>query len=407
MVTNKRDLFNTERDLNLYNYMFYINLYKNDIYFHIGTIFASMILYSMLIPSLPQLLNWISSISLIIGTVLVSLISIYIYKLIDSWDKTVHSGLIEFWNLCLKLAVKNYIIYREYNEIYHYHYKDILRDCYEHIDISNGNTKTYSNYVIENDLEHRMEKQEWITESFTKIVNYIKLSYYLSFLNRDDVLEMKSDKIFVNISSESILNKRNRKLEQLINWFSESDKSEIVKAWDTIDKESSERFMVTVPFKFIVYEYRKIFKYLYSAKYFKDVFSILEKDCTEIENLAFEICGSVHTVFRRKTVYFPKIFTKMLGGVIDLFILILDSYIAVNLLSYIVNSGSLLIPLVLSGTVHVLIICALKAINNMINEIKDPLENFADVDNIDNRIENIFNEINAVMMYNRQNVGKI
>src|SRR6185503_2773941 len=109
----------------------------------------------------------------------------------------------------------------------------------------------YVSYILKNDATERMESYEWIRNSIDRINKYIRLCYYLSFINSNDNLEIRQNNIYVNINTESIIN--NIPLEY---------KYELMNVADNIDKNASNKLLVIVPCKWIIYEYRNIFRYL-------------------------------------------------------------------------------------------------------------------------------------------------
>lgn len=392
-----RNLFDIRRDPKLYNYINYLDTHRHYIYTHVSIVIVSTLLYSILITSLQELVYWIGLMSIIIGTIYVMMLAIYIYSLLRSWNQTIKQGLIGFWDLCLQLSIRNYRLLREYKEIYRFHYADVFNKCSDKYD-DDHEIRKYVNYVIQNDAANKLEQYEWVQKIVSRIHQYIKLTYLISFLGPDDELDFMNRTIRVNICSDSLLNKRNRKLENTLNDIPEEYRNELIKTWRSINRKDSDRFMIMVPIKWVLYEYRNLFRYLHCAKYFKTIYSSFEKDYTEIEKIVNEIGITVQNLFRRNVIYLPKPFIVTLNTVGDIFVFMLDNLVAINLLSYIYNSGSLFVPLIMGGIFHTIVVCMISALTDMMTEIENPMENCVDLENIDNKIETIFSEMNATLL---------
>lgn len=389
-ASTKGNIFDQSK---LYNYINYIDTYRHDMYNHFIIIIVLGLLYSTLGNGINVLYQWICCISAIIGFIYSILSGVYLFKVIGAWDSSIKSGILKFWNLCTQLAIKNYRLMREYREVYQHHYNDIIARCFD----KDAETKKYVEYVMKNDATEKMENYDWIRITIEHVNQYIKLCYYLAFVQSNDCLELRQDNIYVNIKTESVLNKRNRKLEILMNEIPIEYKHELVTSWNNIDKTQSDKMLILIPCKWIMYEYRNMFRYLHCAKYFKNIYGSFDKDYTEIESIVYEMCSVLQDVFRRDTIYVPHAFLSLFCMLSDTLLIVLDNFIAINIISCFVSTGSLFVPVIISCVMHSILYCIIISISKSIDEIKKPLIHCTDLENIDKKIETIFNEMKVLL----------
>lgn len=405
---NKSNTNNTDYLKRVNAYVNCIDGYRRDMYNHLSIILVLLITYLPLggkLASINLLLNWMYFIGGVVGALYIATSSIYLFKIIKSWDKSFRSGIIRLWDLSTQLSIKNYRLTREYKDIYQFHYNDIVSKLSTDTKDSDQNKDLhkYVKYILKNDTSEKMDDYTWCMESINRVNQYIQLSYYLSFLGPNDKLEMKQNNIYVNITSESVMNRRNRKLESMMNTVPLEYKNEIIDTWTNVDLNNSDKFMVMIPCKWIIYEYRNLFRYLYCAKYFKNIYTLFEKDYTDIENLVHLICRTLQDIFRRDTIYLPDSFVKFYSLMGDGILLILDNLIAINILycaAFSISYWHTLIMLFMMVFVHVVVHCIIISINNLINAIKNPLreKSFEEKSDVDTRIETIFNEMKIILI---------
>jgi hypothetical protein len=350
-----------------YIYANFIDSCRNNIYAHIS-ITVILTFFNTLFGSAVESFG-------IQTTYLFSLIfsvmfAIYLFKVIFSWDSAIKNGLIEFWDICINLAMKNYRICKEYREI-----------------------RQYSS--AKNNDEGHMKNINGVVE---KINQYIRLSYYLSFLCPTDCLDLKQGVVYVNIRSESILNKRNRKLEVIVNSLPIECKNELFKTWVSTDRNRSDRFLVILPYKWIIYEYRTIFRYLNHLKQQINQMdgNYFDSDRREIEQMCNKMCVLLQNMFRRSTVYLPKPFITMFNIISDILVIMMDNQLAVTVAYYLAQSSAFLIPILFGCVFHLIAVSAIHTLTNLIGEIENPLKEHTDLDHIDQKIETIFQEMKAI-----------
>jgi hypothetical protein len=431
------------RDLKkrVFSYVDTIDMYRSVVYYHVSFILAMVIIYFTLSSGIDNIYRWISALSFIFATIYSVISGVYISKLLSSWNNIVKNGLEKFWHVCTAFSIKNYRIIREYREVYQYHYKDILSNIskskslisptslpstsdlgnrsnrnnhsnhsnYSNSDDSNDfnnsnihvldeETKTYVEYVLKNDSTERMENYEWIKASIDRINQYIRMCYYLSFISPNDVLDISGGNLFMNIKGESISNKRNRKLESIVNTLKQEYREELVETWSSVKKHASNGILVLLPCKWIVYEYRNIFRYLHCAKYFKNIYSSFTNDYNDLENTAYELCSTVQELFRHNTINIPKVFLNFHSILTEGIVLCLDNFIALNIVSCFMISGSIIVPLIISVIFHIVSLCIMYYMGGIIDELSKPIKINPELENFDEQIETIFNEMRVLNM---------
>ena len=415
MITNSetsRDIFSINYEPKLYSYINYLDTYRNDMYNHAAIIIVLVIMYSTLGSSIDVLCRWIGCITAIIGFIYSIMSGVYLFKVIRSWDISIRLGLMKFWNLCTQLSIKNYRLIREYREVYQHHYGDIKMRCSDKFSTVNhkesfstskqeqyqdAELKKYIDYVIKNDISEKMESCDWIRLAVERINQYVRLSYYLSFIEPEDCLELRQDNIYINVGTQSVMNKRNRKLESVINEIPLNYKHELVNAWINLDKRQSDKMLIIIPCKWIMYEYRNMFRYLHCAKYFKNIYASFDKDYSEIESTVYVLCSVLQDIFRRDIIYLPVSFLSIFNMITDTLLIILDNFIAINIVSCFFTSGAIIVPLIMSCIIHVIVCCVILAISKSLDDIKNPLKECTDLENIDHNIETIFNEMKVIL----------
>lgn len=384
----------------------YLQKSKKIIKSRLWFIFGLVILYGIigLFVQITPFYNWAAITTGIIGCVITPIMFVYLYKIISSWNNKINNGFSKFGRQCMNLAMKNYRLLKEYREIYHFHHGDLLEQCSEkykdgqlNVCKNDNDIAKYVRYVLENDTCNKMEGYEWIHSIINKVYYYIQLCYYLSFIGPDDELELKQNTIYINIETDSIMNKKNRKLEKFINQLPIEYKYELMNAWTYTDRHNSERILTMIPCKWIMYEYRNLFRYLLCAKYFKHIYSAFDKDNTEIENIIFDICDSIKEIFKTSTKIFPVPFINLFNVLANLFIIVLDNLVALSIVvsiheSWIFSVGS---SLLMYGIILSVINGFIGTIND-INMTLDPWIGLQDIQILDSEFETVFNEMKTI-----------
>ncbi|VBB18799.1 hypothetical protein YASMINEVIRUS_1331 [Yasminevirus sp. GU-2018] len=396
------------------SYISYIDSNRNALYIHLSIILILTIAYAPLYSSTTLLYYWISMLSLFLGAVYCVLTSVYALRVTDRWRSQLHDGFNVFRSACVDLSIRNYRLMREYREVYHYHYGDVLSRCtekYKNGELksvhSNKHKKTddehessineYVSFVLQNDPSEKLESYEWIKSSVDRINQYVKLCYYLSFIRPTDKLETVQGLLRVNIGSESVLNTRNRKLESLINEVPNEYKNELLSAWNNIDKRVSHDTLITIPCKWIVYEYRNMFRYLYCAKYLKMIHESFDKDYVAVEEDVSRIGHSLRKLFSRESEFLPRAFTDLYTMLTDTVLFVMDNFVAMTIVNCFTTSGSVLVPVVMGVILQTVFVCVVASISDLVKRTDRVVQTPEDIENIDSRIENVFDEMRVTL----------
>jgi hypothetical protein len=418
------NLPNTKQNDGKYDFIRHTMNNLNTLTVHFTCVILSMILYTFWSIPLEIIINLTKISFMFLIPLFCVLFVVCLYKITRIQDSLKHR-LRKFWNLCIRLSLINYRLIKEYRQIYNYHYGNLTKECVgrkikygtngqqnkdifsqihndEHDNEGNPQNKEIEEcveYITHHDPENRMEKYEWIKNIINKINKYVQLCYYLTFINQSDELKIKQNIVYVNIKTDSLLNKRNRKLELLLNKIQNEYKNELVQIWDIVDKQKSDKVLSLVPCKWIVNEYRILFRYLYNAKYFKNVYSSFKDDFNNVENIVYELSTTVRELFGHTDFDFPYSITKLFDIVSLCLGLIFDNFIVCYMMSYFhtVGISIMILPLLLLVNT-----CFNYVLSNITNVTKNLMETVCVTENgdkdIDDKLEITFNEMNIMML---------
>jgi hypothetical protein len=226
------------------------------------------------------------------------------------------------------------------------------------------------NNICDNFDKSSITNPNQINCHINSIYNYIKLSYYLSFIKQCDTLTLNNNKIMVNIDSESIHNKKNRELERKINCMDTEYILELYNTWCNIDHNESKLFLILLPYKWILLEYRSLFRTIHN-NYIKtelcDPIQNFNTDYCKIENIVNKLSSTIHNVFRNDIIPVPKFYLSFINYIIDVFLFIIDIYLSMTLLSYF-SMGYIIVPVITCILFHTIIVSVIYTIKNMISE---------------------------------------
>ena len=401
------------------NYINFIDTNRQTLYVHMIICLIMSITYSsfytIIVMGMSNIHQWISIITMFFGLIYVMFSGIYISRVITEWNMQNNDGFNKFRETCISLSIKNYRLMKEYREVYHFHYGDVFNRCIDRykngelksissheLNKSNNDSdvilKDYVKFVLHNDSTEKLESYEWIQSIIEKTIHkYFKLCYYLSFLKSNDKLSFNQNIIYVNIGSDSVLNKRNRKLESIMNAIPLDYKHELIGAWNMLDKKLSHDVMINIPCKWIIYEYRNMFRYLYCAKYFKLIHSSFEKDYIDIENHVQKINNMLHQLISCK-INNPKVFTQLYGIVSNITLFIFDNFVALNLISCIFTTGAIVMPIILAMIMQLIIVCTISSISSLASDVESSINGTDNLENLDEKIEAIFDEMEVILI---------
>jgi hypothetical protein len=314
-----------------------------------------------------------------------------IYILINEWKKNIDNKINELWDLVTEISLKNSRILKEYNSVYLYHKKDILASCIDNyrmgkVNIDNKNIDEYVKYVMATDATNKLQNNEWLSLSIKRIMHNITLCYYLSFMTNNDELEMKQGTFYLNTRMESISNKRNRKIETLLNVLPIHSKTEFYETWNIVKINDTNKMITLLPCKWIMNEYREMFKYFFAVKYFNNIYTTFDKDYNDLENVVNKLCIAIQHIFRRQYITLPTYTIDIMNMLNVVMILV------INVLCASINNFSLMTILqsmIINITINTILLC----INNISNKLNEPYMNTHDIMVTDSTFEKMFSEM--------------
>jgi hypothetical protein len=325
--------------------------------------------------------------------------SIYITRFFEYRNTRISNGINALRDGCTDIAFKNYRLLNEYQTVYEYHYRDTMQKSIEKI--KSGNQKTvyngsaqndisdYVHFVLQNDATDKMDNTKQIGIKIEQIYQYINLAYYLTFLNPTDSLTLNVDSIRINIGSESIFNKRNRRLEDLINLIDLQKKRELIKVWN------SNGTICVVPIRWISVSYRNIFRYIYCAKYLKEIYNSFDKDYASFENSVENIAKAMKSLTSEQEIM-TKHFQTLHFIMNDVLIIFIDLFVSATIIKSYNLYGALLIPAILGIIVIISLSIIIRSLKFLLNEQTDTKLNSTDIEYIDKNIESIFNDMRVL-----------
>lgn len=324
---------------------------------------------------------WTNYISLIFGLLYVIFTTIYLYRIIVLWSDNHQKPQTEFWHLSTELALKNYNLIKEYRTVYQKQYDEVVKKCIE----NNKNNENYIKYILENDPVNKMDSPLWVLSCFDRITQYMKLSYYLSLLNPEDEIIIKQNIVYVNIKTESILNKRNRKLELVLNSIPKDHRNDLLNIWDKINKNTSDKILTIVPCKWILNEYKNIFNNIYKFSTPRDI------NFSQYESMIYKMTSTLLAIFKKDLFDLPSKFIEVYDLINRVFCTLLNNLVAVNIIYSFFYSFYYISVLTITLTLYYASVYTSKLITDMFESIKRP--SYITIDNIDNRIESILDEM--------------
>jgi hypothetical protein len=330
---------------------------------------------------------------------------IYITIFLKCRNSRLTDGFNSFRDGCTELAFKNYRLLNEYHNVYDYHYRDTMQKCADRIKSGEikginytNNTKQiditeYVKFVLQNDATEKMDEPKQIESKIEQIYQYIYLAYYLTFLKPSDSLTLNSvgsdHIIHVNIGSDSVFNKRNRRIEDYLNRIDLQKKRELIRVWKANGTIS------VVPLRWAYVLYRNIFRYIHCAKYLKDIYNSFDRDYAEFENSVGKIVKSLNILTSDKEIV-PKHFQTLHFIMNDALIIFIDALVASTIIKSYVLYKALLVPLIIGVCAICSLVIIVRSLRYLLNEQSDTKLNSEDIETIDDNIEAVFNDMRVL-----------
>jgi hypothetical protein len=278
--------------------------------------------------------NWILIIGLVISLIYAIFIAVQLFSIIRIWRYNRFEGIDKFWSLCLILASKNALLLQEYIDVYNYK----LNKTNNRVTGDNNNDQLY---IIDDDTSYQSLSPLEFKNIIKRIHSYIRLSYDLSTLKKSDNLVLSGNSVFCNVSDQSITNKRNRNIENMINKLDKNKKTDIVTAWNAVDKRNMNNYITIIPYRWINYEYRNLFRYLNSSKILRDIYNYLGNDFMTYQNTVNEISGAMHNIYCKSDSYIPLDISTMSVKLSDILSIIMDVLLGTWLIKVLLSSTNL------------------------------------------------------------------
>ena len=361
------------------SYTGYLDLYKKTVLSHSFLISILILLYSILCNSLDVIYQWMMSMTLIVMSLYVIMFGVYIHKILNIWSNTSKISLTES---CYRFAIQNYKLLREYKEF---------------IEINNISIPDNDKAITS--IKDGIMPYANLKDCIIRVLKYLKMIYYLPLVKSDDNIELRHDTFYINITTESITNKRNRKLETILNDIPYEYKLELFSTWSTINKEQSLHIFAMIPCKWIIYEYRNMFRYFYNTHQMKDLYTKFNNEYTQIESIVYDLCNKIHSINSDNNLDIPKPFLNVFNIVTELFIFLINNFVAICILICFNTGNNFLFSLLMITLTHFIIMTLIHMINNLCPQISTSNNDIST-----NKLDELFNDMNSLMIVGKSTI---
>ena len=377
-----------ERRLDLSTYWKDVSrIYLSEAKYHLGLTSIIAILGTMI--GTTVLYGWSLIISAFLLIMLVAMVSIHLVFIIRMIRANRSDGILRFWDSCMILAYKNALLLQEYVDVYEYGSKIMQK--------KKGEVSSEEKYITDADENFQLLHPSEIKKIIQRIHSYIRLAYELSNLRPTDNLLLQRNTIYCNVSDQSLTNERNRKIENLLNRLDSQKKTDIIGAWNMIDKKLStqNKSMSFIPFRWATYEYRNLFRYLNSSPDIRKIYNNIGLNFESYELCVIQISQSMHSMRAEESMYPEDIreFTIRLG---DMLGISADVFYGLSIITNITNTTSIW-SLIMGGlstisigfVMHLITIVTILEIQNLL--LRNRTEHLSE-----SKIDHIFKEIEAI-----------
>lgn len=351
-----------ERRVDLYHYIKdRTYAYRHDLYYH--AILASIwFIVSLLVDTscVHSLIVLLLSVS---ASVYLVLTSVMLYYVIHVRRVRHIDDMNEFRSNCISLATKNAVLMQEYIDVYDYR---LTKEAKNRQNADGENTV----YVSQDDGDFVPLTPTQFKEIIVRIHSHIRLSTELANLKSDDTLELKYNGVYCN-ASQGALVERNREIEHAINRLDKPKRSDIINSWNSVDRRH-DMTIIALPYRWITYEYRNLFRYLHSTTYLREIYANLGQDFMSFQQCVDSVNSSAQRLYSKNEYASSDEISTLHSKIYDILVSCIDVYIALcvayqiygsyGILNAIVNS---VIGITLGCAVQIIII----AICSMIQKI--------------------------------------
>jgi hypothetical protein len=316
----------------------------------------------------------------------------------DQKHKTqkIKCGVMKYIDKYNEINMRNKRLMKEYKDIAEFYNNEIMLDDYQNsekmrIIQNNPNMKFSKNYKFsdaDNNYGNKLKKYDWLAKSINRINERFIFANMITLLQGTDILENKNGIVCCNINSLSLSCKRDRTIEKIFHNLDQNEIQEFFKKWDQIDKVKYFLEVSTLPYEWIIYEYRKIFGNIYvmeffrdSYKNFKNEFFIFEKNVINLKKSHDIMYGIIP--IKNETLLSTERVNNFCKRVFNMGIYMIDIIIATSISILFNFHGSLLIPCVLLLTAYCSLLNAIKSTIKYLND-----EERIETDSIQNMVIN-------------------
>lgn len=356
--------FRNERRTDLLKYIaLKLDRYRQDAFYHLGIV-GFWLAVSIITLDMTYLYSLLG-LTLFIVSGLFALLCGFAIHIVTSDRKRDSDALREFSSNCSALATKNAVLMQEYIDVYDYRITQEMKDSAANTDATND--RSTQKFVSQEETEFVAIKPAEFKKIVTRIHYYIKLSTDLSKLEPNDILELRHNGVYCNVMQGATV-KRCREIEAIVNKLDHQKRKELIESWNSVERRCVST-IISLPYRWITYEYRNLFRYLHSTKYMREIYANLGKDFSSFQSTVDKVNSSSQRLFETDTSEIPSDFIELHFKIFDLLLLIVDSYIGVGVSLHICGGQSwlsvlmnLLTGITLGGVVQILIFTICTAI---------------------------------------------
>jgi hypothetical protein len=361
-----------ERRINLIDYIKQTTKeYLPEIFYHLGLTLVIAILSGII--GTTVLYGWSMMISVFLIVIYGIMISSNISAILKVWRSNTSNGIDSFWGACMILAYKNALILQEYIDVYGY----VSRSD----NVRRTSIDKEDKFMID-DPDFQYIHPSEIKKIIQRIHSYIILAYELSHLTQSDNLIIHGGIVYCNVSAQSLTNERNRKIEQLLNALDPNKKEDIIGSWNAIDKKISSKYhsISFIPFRWMIYEYRNLFRYMNSAPELRKIYNNVKLNFETYEQCVTDISQSLHRMRTDDSIYPDDMrnFTLRIGDILSVSA---DSFFGISIVTSLIGISTLweiiiygILNLIVGVFMHLITIIVINEVRKLIsqNRFKTP-----------------------------------
>jgi hypothetical protein len=353
-----------ERRMDLYDYFKQtVRVYLSEIAYHSGITLAVSILGGIIGTGI--LYGWSLIVSAFLVVIYGVMVSSNLSSIVRAWRHDRSDGINRFWAACMVMAYKNALILQEYIDLYQFSLRS---------DNRRKNDLTDNEVFMIDDPNFNFIHPSEVKKILQRIHSYVRLAYELGHLKQTDNLTIQRNVVYCNVSDQSLTDERNRRIEKLLNRLNPQRRADIIDSWNAIDKKHSTRnqSMTFIPFRWMIYEYRNLFRYLNSSSDLRKIYNNVGLNFESYERCVTDISLAMHFMRTEELIYPPDItaFTTRIGDVLTVSA---DSFFGLSIVSSLAGFTSIwglilsgMSSLIIGGFMHLITIVVIYEVRNML-----------------------------------------